>query len=78
MKRFFIVLAIFPVRVYQWVISPLFPSSCRYEPTCSQYMAEAMSEWGVLRGWWMGIRRLARCHPWGGCGYDPIPKREKK
>lgn len=66
---------IFLVKIYQWIISPLFPASCRYTPTCSQYMIEAIKEWGVIRGGWMGIKRLSTCGPWGECGHDPVPKK---
>ncbi len=68
-------LFIFPVRIYQYVISPLFPATCRYSPTCSQYTIEAIKEWGVLKGWYLGIKRISTCHPWGGNGYDPVPKK---
>jgi len=63
---------IIPVKVYQWLISPLLPNSCRYTPTCSQYMLEAVKKYGPLKGTWLGIKRLSRCHPWGGHGYDPL------
>jgi hypothetical protein len=66
---------IFPVKIYQWVISPIFPASCRYNPTCSNYMIEAIKEWGPLKGTWMGIKRISSCHPWGGSGHDPVPKK---
>lgn len=66
------------VRFYQLVISPVFPSSCRYSPTCSRYMIEAVEEWGPLKGFWLGIKRISRCHPWGGHGYDPVPENPKK
>lgn len=66
------------VRFYQMAISPLYPATCRYTPTCSQYMIEAIKEHGVLRGAWLGLKRIGRCHPWGGSGYDPVPKKEKK
>ena len=69
---------IFPVKIYQWVISPIFPSSCRYHPTCSAYMIEAINEWGPLRGTLMGFKRIGSCHPWGGQGHDPVPKKNKK
>ena len=62
---------IFPGLVYQYLISPLFPNSCRYAPTCSQYMKEAIKKYG-LKGLWMGIKRISRCHPYGGSGYDPV------
>ncbi|TNE58948.1 MAG: membrane protein insertion efficiency factor YidD [Alphaproteobacteria bacterium] len=65
------------VRGYQIFISPLFPPSCRYEPTCSAYALEALEVHGPLRGSWLAVKRLARCHPneWlgGGSGYDPVP-----
>ena len=66
------------VKIYQLIISPLFPASCRYTPTCSQYMIQAIKEWGVLKGGWMGLKRFTSCHPWGSCGHDPVPKKNKK
>ncbi len=66
-------LAAAPVRLYQLVVSPLLPPSCRYQPTCSHYAIAALSRYGVVRGGWLAIRRIARCHPWGGSGYDPVP-----
>ncbi|MGB3617411.1 MAG: membrane protein insertion efficiency factor YidD [Catalinimonas sp.] len=61
------------VRGYQLAISPWFPMACRYAPTCSQYMIEAVRTYGPRRGVWLGLRRIGRCHPWGGHGYDPVP-----
>lgn len=61
------------VRLYQRAASPWLPASCRYVPTCSAYAAEAIRAHGAGRGMWLTLRRLARCHPWGGCGYDPVP-----
>jgi putative membrane protein insertion efficiency factor len=61
------------VRGYQLLLSPLFAGSCRYIPSCSQYMAEAVGRHGAVRGGWLGIRRLARCHPLGASGFDPVP-----
>lgn len=61
------------VRFYQGAISPFFPNACRYTPTCSQYMVEAIQKHGALRGGWLGLKRIGRCHPWGGHGYDPVP-----
>lgn len=61
------------VRGYQRIISPLLPPACRYQPTCSAYALEAIERHGALRGSWLAIRRLARCTPWGGSGYDPVP-----
>lgn len=62
-----------PIRFYQRAISPLMPPSCRFTPTCSQYMLEAIMKHGALRGLYLGTRRILRCHPWGGSGYDPVP-----
>lgn len=61
------------VRAYQWVIAPLFPGNCRYEPTCSHYAVEALRVHGPARGAWLSVRRILRCNPWGGAGYDPVP-----
>jgi len=61
------------VRFYRAAISPWTPPSCRYDPTCSAYMLEALEKHGALRGGWMGLRRILRCHPWGGSGHDPVP-----
>jgi uncharacterized protein len=61
------------IRLYQLVVSPLLPPSCRYLPSCSDYALEALAHHGVLRGLLLALRRLARCHPWGGSGYDPVP-----
>jgi putative membrane protein insertion efficiency factor len=61
------------VRAYQLLLSPLLPPRCRYLPSCSDYAIEALATHGALHGAWLALRRLARCHPWGGSGYDPVP-----
>ncbi|MCS4534069.1 membrane protein insertion efficiency factor YidD [Neisseria montereyensis] len=61
------------VRFYQYAISPLIPPRCRYTPTCSQYTVEAIKKYGALKGGWLALKRIARCHPWGGSGHDPVP-----
>lgn len=61
------------VRIYQRFISPLTPPSCRFTPTCSQYAIEALRKYGPLKGLWLAVKRLLRCHPWGGSGYDSVP-----
>lgn len=64
------------VRFYQLLISPWFPSSCRHQPTCSSYTIDAINEWGAFKGVWLGMKRLAKCHPWGTRGFDPVPKKK--
>jgi putative membrane protein insertion efficiency factor len=69
---------ILPIRLYQWTLSPLLgPSKCRFQPTCSNYAIQAIEEWGIFKGTYLAARRILRCHPWGGFGYDPVPKNEK-
>jgi putative membrane protein insertion efficiency factor len=62
------------IRVYQLTLSPWLGRQCRYLPTCSVYAAEAVERFGVRRGSWLALKRLGRCHPWGGSGYDPVPE----
>lgn len=66
------------VKIYQWIISPVLPQSCRYTPTCSVYMIDAIKVWGPIKGTYLGLKRIASCHPWGGHGHDPVPERKQK
>ena len=61
------------IRFYQWVLSPFFAGSCRYVPSCSHYALEAVERHGAMRGAWLALCRLSRCHPWGRSGLDPVP-----
>ncbi|HEY9705374.1 MAG TPA: membrane protein insertion efficiency factor YidD [Allocoleopsis sp.] len=72
MKKLFIWL----IRGYQMFISPIFPPSCRFQPTCSHYTLESIERFGVIRGGWLGVNRILRCHPFHPGGYDPVPKKE--
>lgn len=65
------------VQFYKKFISPLTPATCRYEPSCSSYMLKALEIHGGIKGFWLGLKRISRCHPWGGCGYDPVPAKSK-
>jgi putative membrane protein insertion efficiency factor len=64
------------IKIYQYVISPITPMSCRHTPTCSNYAVEAIKIWGPLKGSWLALKRLSKCHPWGTWGYDPVPAKE--
>lgn len=64
-----------PILGYRYLISPVLPMSCRYAPSCSAYAVEAVMRHGMVKGGWLALRRIARCHPWGGDGYDPVPGR---
>jgi putative membrane protein insertion efficiency factor len=61
------------VHLYRWTLSPFIGHGCRFRPTCSEYAIEAINHHGGLKGGWLAVRRLARCHPWGGAGFDPVP-----
>jgi uncharacterized protein len=61
------------VRLYQKTLSPMLRPACRFTPTCSQYAVEALEKYGTIKGSWLASRRISRCHPWGGHGYDPVP-----
>ncbi len=73
MKNWVTLFFIFPIKLYQWVISPLLPASCRFTPTCSEYAKNAIVKHGPIKGGWLALKRIVRCHPWGGKGYDPVP-----
>ena len=64
---------VLPIRFYQTAISPYTPPSCRFTPTCSEYARQALLKHGPIKGLYLAIRRILRCHPWGGSGYDPVP-----
>lgn len=61
------------IRLYQLVLSPFLPNACRFNPTCSEYGIQAFKKHGILKGFWLTIKRISRCHPWGGHGEDPVP-----
>ncbi len=65
------------IRLYQYTLGTVLPRSCRYQPTCSHYALEAVAVHGAARGTLLAIKRLLRCHPWGGHGYDPVPERKQ-
>lgn len=68
--------ALWLINFYRMAISPMLPPSCRFEPTCSQYTYQAIARFGLKRGGWLGLKRLARCRPFGPSGYDPVPERD--
>ena len=71
-------LLILPIRLYQLTLSPLLGANkCRYQPTCSYYAIEAIEEWGIFKGTYLAVKRILSCHPWGGHGFDPVPKNPK-
>lgn len=63
------------IKLYQFIVSPLLGSNCRYQPTCSEYSVQALREWGIFYGLFLIFKRIFRCHPWGDSGYDPVPKK---
>ena len=69
-------LLILPIRAYRLLLSPLLGQNCRFQPTCSRYAIEAIEEWGPLRGSWLAIKRIGRCHPFADFGPDPVPRRD--
>jgi putative membrane protein insertion efficiency factor len=73
MKKIISVLLLLPIYFYKGAISPLLPQSCRYTPSCSEYAITAIKKYGPIKGLWLAVKRISRCHPWGGHGYDPVP-----
>jgi putative membrane protein insertion efficiency factor len=61
------------IKLYQWILSPLLGPKCRFTPTCSNYALEAFKKYGLFKGFWLTVKRISRCHPLGGHGYDPVP-----
>ena len=78
LKKVAIAPFIFLVKIYQVLISPLLPSTCRYQPTCSHYTVEALQKHGLFYGGRLAIKRIFSCHPFGGSGFDPVPEKRKK
>jgi len=76
MKKVVIAPFLLLIRFYQGAISPLFPATCRYQPTCSHYASEALKTHGLAKGGRLAIKRIFSCHPWGGKGYDPVPEKD--
>ena len=76
MKNILIFPFILIIKVYQTLISPLTPATCRYQPTCSHYAKEALEKHGLFKGGILAIKRIFSCHPWGGSGYDPVPDKK--
>jgi len=72
-KKILIAPFIFLVKIYQTLISPLTPATCRFQPTCSHYTLEALNKHGLFKGGWLAVKRIFSCHPWGRSGYDPVP-----
>ncbi|MDR6302015.1 membrane protein insertion efficiency factor YidD [Mesonia maritima] len=76
-KKVLIAPFIFLIKIYQYLISPLTPASCRFQPTCSHYCLEAFKVHGLLKGFSLSFNRIRRCHPWGDSGFDPVPPKKK-
>ena len=75
--RLFKSILILPIKAYQYLLSPLLGKNCRFHPSCSNYMIQAIEEWGTWKGFILGIKRIAKCHPWGGTGDDPVPQKSR-
>jgi putative membrane protein insertion efficiency factor len=72
-RQVVIFITLIPVYFYRYCISPFTSASCRYTPTCSEYALQAIKKYGPFKGGWLTVKRIGRCHPWGGHGYDPLP-----
>ena len=75
MNKIFIFPFIVIIKFYQTLISPLLGSNCRFQPTCSEYCMDSLKTWGLLKGLYLSVKRIMKCHPWGGKGYDPVPRK---
>ena len=73
MKNIFIYPLLVIIRIYQTLISPLLPSTCRFSPTCSEYSKQSLIKYGLIKGSILSVKRILKCNPWGGNGYDPVP-----
>ena len=71
-NKIFTNISISTINLYRYLISPLLGNNCRYLPTCSEYTKESIIKYGVVKGFWLGLKRISKCHPWGKGGYDPI------
>jgi len=76
LKKILIYPFVLLIKFYQFAISPFLGKNCRYTPSCSQYTLEALREYGLIKGCYLGAKRILSCHPWGGSGHDPVPKKE--
>jgi len=81
-KKLFHTISILPIiliiRIYQFFVSPILKTNCRYLPTCSNYSLESFKEYGIIKGGYLSLKRISHCHPFGGHGYDPVPKKIRK
>lgn len=78
MKKILVAPFLLLIKIYQTVISPFTPATCRFQPTCSHYAKEALEKHGFFKGGWLALRRIFSCHPWGRSGYDPVPDKDEK
>ena len=78
LKKIIVFPIIILIKFYQWFLSPILKNNCRYLPTCSEYAIESLNEYGIIKGSYLSIKRIFHCHPFGGEGFDPVPKKIKK